>query len=407
MNTQRLHGFLTFAFSALLAGCAMFSGAPPKGSQDAPPEDGVAAMKAIGQKVQGTIVWSSSRLGNHDLFTMKTDGSDVKAITHGEEVDWFPRFSPDGSKILFCRSKKGWVSERDANNSDKWDIYIVSPDGSNITKVVDGGSWGSWVGLDEIVFVRGTKIFRTKLGSNKETEIMDSEGVSDLDGALLQQPELSHDGKYIAITLRGSKRETGIWDIAKKTWTSTGLGCQINWKPDGTGIYWVNPTGNGGSEIFTMPIKDGKPVKELSDDDMRLMDYPGRRSHEYFPELSADGKWMVWGITQRGHDHDIADYEIYLWQIGTPPESGVRLTYHSANDRWPDIFIPGAAPTAVAGLESDKASDKTPAQAASAPAAPTPAQTAPASAKTAPAPTKAAPAATKAAPQAKKHRAKK
>jgi hypothetical protein len=396
MNTQRLHGFLGFAMSALLAGCAMFSGAPPKGSQDAPPDDGAAAMKAIGQKVKGTIVWSSSRLGNHDLFTMNTDGSNVKAITHGEEVDWFPRFSPDGSKILFCRSKHGWVSERDANNSDKWDIYTVSPDGSNVTKVVDSGSWGSWVGLDEIVFVRGTKIFRTKLGSNKETEIMNSEGVSDLDGALLQQPELSHDGKYVAITLRGSKRETGIWDIAKKSWTITGLGCQINWKPDGSGIYWVNPTGNGGSEIFSMPIKDGKPVKELSDDDMRLMDYPGRRSHEYFPELSADGKWMVWGITQRGHDHDIADYEIYLWQVGTPLESGVRLTYHSANDRWPDIFIPGAAPQAA----PPAAAGPEPAPPASAPAASAPAQAAPASAKT-------APASTKAAPPAKKHRAKK
>jgi hypothetical protein len=50
----------------------------------------------------------------------------------------------------------------------------------------------------------------------------------------------------------------------------------------------------------------------------------------------------VWGITQRGHDHDTADYEIYLWEVGTPREKAVRLTYNSANDRWPDVFIPGA-----------------------------------------------------------------
>jgi hypothetical protein len=49
---------------------------------------------------------------------------------------------------------------------------------------------------------------------------------------------------------------------------------------------------------------------------------------------------MVWGITQRGHDHDIADYEIYLWEVGSPMDSSVRLTFHSGNDRWPDIFIP-------------------------------------------------------------------
>jgi hypothetical protein len=328
------------------AGCATLSGAAPTGSEEAPSEAERAAMKAMGEKLKATIVWSSSRLGNHDLFTMNTDGSNVKAITHGDEVDWFPRFSPDGSRILFCRSKKGWVSERDANNSDKWDLYTVAPDGSNPTKVLDSASWGSWIGPDEIVFVRGTKVLRTKVGSGAETEMMDSTGVAALDGALLQQPELSHDGKYLAITLRGAKRETGIWDLEKKTWTKTGLGCQINWTPDGGAIYWMNPTGNGGSEVFRMPMTDGKPTKEMSEDELRFMDVPGRRSHEYFPQLSRDGKWMVWGVTQRGHDHDIADYEIYLWQVGEPAASAVRLTYHSGNDRWPDIFIPDAEPAA-------------------------------------------------------------
>jgi len=274
---------------------------------------------------------------------MKTDGSDVKQITTGDTVDWFPRFSRDGSKILFCRSKKGWVSERDANNSDKWDIYTIGVDGSDLTKVIENGSWASWIGPNEIVFVRGTKILTTELGSGQEHEVMDSEGVDALDGALLQQPEMSHDRKYIAITLRGSKRETGIWNIADKTWTTTGLGCQINWTPDTTAIYWVNPTGNGGSSVFRMPIENGKAAKEYSNDELTFIDMPGRRSHEYFPQLSADGHWLVWGITQRGHDHDTADYEIYLWEVGTPMDSAVRLTHHSANDRWPDIFIPGSS----------------------------------------------------------------
>jgi Tol biopolymer transport system component len=333
--------------SALLALLASFSGcgisAPPKGSEDTPEAAEAAKMKAIGEKVPGTIVWSSSRLGNHDLFTMKTDGSDVKPITQGDAVDWFPRFSPDGSKILFCRSKHGWVSERDANDSEKWDIFSIQPDGSGVEKLIENASWGSWIGNDEVVFVRNTKVYRKKLGDGaKEVELLDSSGVKELDGSLLQQPELSPNGKFLAITLRGSKRETGVWDLEKKSWQKTGLGCQINYTPDGNAIYWVNPTGNGGSEIFRMPVTDGHPTKEWSDDQLRLMDMPGRRSHEYFPEFSRDGKWLVWGITQRGHDHDIADYEIYLWEIGTPAESAARLTYHSGNDRWPDIFIAGA-----------------------------------------------------------------
>jgi Tol biopolymer transport system component len=301
-----------------------------------------AAQKAIGEKVKGAVVWSSGRDGNHDLFMMDPDGSHVRKITKGENVDWFPRFSPDGSKILFTRSKKGWVYERDANSDGKWDIWTVTPDGKEETKRVDNASWGGWLSDKEIIYVRGTKIFRRPLDGGEETVVMDSNGVSELDGALLQQPEMSRDGKFLAITLRGSKRETGVWDIARKKWTKTGLGCQINWTPDGKRIYWVNPTGNGGSEVFSARMKGGKPEEVKSDDELKFMDLPGRQSHEYFPELSADGKWMVWGATKRGHDHDTADYDIFIWEVGAPPESATRLTFDTHNDRWPDIYVAGA-----------------------------------------------------------------
>jgi hypothetical protein len=275
---------------------------------------------------------------------MNTDGTDVHAITKGDAVDWFPRFSPDGSRVLFTRSKKGWVFERDANTDGKWDVYTVTPDGKDETKVVDNASWASWVSNDEIVYARSTAIVRRKLGDDAETVLVDSTKVPELDGALLQQPEMSKDGRYIAITLRGSKRETGIWNVAKKTWTRTGDGCQINWSPAGDAVYWVHPTGNGGSRVLQCPVKNGKISAGEGDlDAMTMIDIPGRRSHEYFPQLSADGKWLVWAATQRGHDHDIADYELYLWEVGTPPEKAARLTYHSGNDRWPDIFISSAA----------------------------------------------------------------
>jgi hypothetical protein len=72
---------------------------------------------------------------------------------------------------------------------------------------------------------------------------------------------------------------------------------------------------------------------------------------------------MVWGVTQRGHDHDIADYEIYLWRVGDKPEGAVRLTYHSGNDRWPDIFIPGSsAPAVAASAPAEEADESKPAE---------------------------------------------
>ena len=336
--------------------CATAGGGPPTGSAETPDDDEKELMSEVGGKAAGTIVWSSSRDGNHDLFVMKTDGSKVHAITRGDNVDWFPRFSPDGSRILFTRSRKGWVFERDANAEDKWDIFTITPDGKDETKVVENGSWGTWISNDEIAFARGTAIIRTKLDGGDETVLVDSTKVADLDGALMQQPEMSKDGKYIAITLRGSKRETGIWDVKAKKWKRTGDGCQINWRPSGDEVYWVHPTGNGSSRVLHVPVENGKVAKSDGDlDALTLIDLPGRRSHEYFPQLSADGKWLVWAATQRGHDHDIADYEIYLWEVGSPPEKAARLTWHSGNDRWPDIFL-GAA--AKADSEEDKETDK-------------------------------------------------
>ena len=154
-----IHGRAWVALTIALVGCAT-AGSGQSGSEEQPTEAEKQAMTSVGGKANGLVVWSSSRLGNHDLFVMNTDGSNVHAITEGDAVDWFPRFSPDGSRILFTRSKKGWVYERDANADGKWDIYTVTPDGKEETKVVDNASWGGWIGSDQIVYVRTTAVYR-------------------------------------------------------------------------------------------------------------------------------------------------------------------------------------------------------------------------------------------------------
>ena len=68
-------------------------------------------------------------------------------------------------------------------------------------------------------------------------------------------------------------------------------------------------------------------------------DAPGAYSHEYFPRVSSDGRYLVFGAAAEGHEHDQADYEIFLWRIGDPPEQTARLTFHTGNDCWPDIYV--------------------------------------------------------------------
>ena len=330
-------------FSALVAfscaGGGGGSGGGAGGEAEQPSAEEQSALDAVSAKLDALVVWSSSRKGNHDLYLAGTKDWKQTRLTSGENVDWFPRFSPDGKTIIFTRSRKGWVYERDANKLNKWDIFTVPAAGGAATQIVDNASWANWLSDDKIIFVRRTQVFTRDLTGAEETLLVDSEQNEGLGGAHLQQPQLSPDGKFLALTLRGPRRETGIFNLETKTWVPTGKGCQINWHPEGKRIYWINPSGNGGSEVFSVAVEGGKPDKEYAYEEMRFVDIPGRRSHEYFPQMNADATWMVWGATQRGHDHDTAPYEIYIWEIAAAPEQITRVSFHSGNDRWPDIHV--------------------------------------------------------------------
>jgi hypothetical protein len=338
----------------LIVGCAIVSFSlfvraqeAPTGATVQPTKDEQKALDGLKGKITGKICWSTSRVhSKHDIWIMNADGTDLKPVTNSpDNVDWFPRFSPDGATILFCRSKSGWAAENDAEMNDKWDLWTVKPDGTGEKKVAEGAVWGTWRPTgDSIVFARASKVFIKCLATNEEKEIFDAEKQFKK-STWAQQPEMSPSGKFLAITLRGTTRQTGIWNFEKKEWYTTGAGCEISWFPDNKSVVRMNEgQGNGSTEELKFDLDDnGKPLAIPGgvsiDNKFRFMDLPGRRSHEYFPTISSDGQWMVWCATIYGQEHDIYDYEVYVWKIGTPQKDAVRLTFHTGNDRWPDIHI--------------------------------------------------------------------
>jgi len=359
----------------LASGCAASLAGSEKETRPADLE----ALKAVGGKANGLVVWTSSRAGTPHLFTMKTDGSEARQVTKGDFTDWNPRFSPDGRKILFSRSQdEGFVREAEGSAPSTWDLYTINVDGTEISKVVEDATWGSWFGADEIVFMRGTRIMRTKLGGEDEAKIMDLSRYPIFEGAIVERPELSHDGHFVALTLAGNRRQTGIWNIRQKTWTQMGQGTQIAWAPDGASVYWID--GSDGKEmnrVVREPVVAGTPADDRDPDKLLLVDLGGKRSRERFPRLSNDGKWLVFGAAINSLENDLEDYELYLWEVGSSATTATRLTFHSANDRWPDLFVgePGKA-TAPEAEDKDKGAEvKQPEEVDAAKAAPAPAAT--------------------------------
>lgn len=298
------------------------------------PQDGdldQAAMAELNQKTDGLkcrVVWSSSRSGNHELYMLRLPVGEIIRLTDNDHVDFFPRFSPDGKRLVFARSQKQWVSERDYN---QWDVWLMDLNTGEQTMLARAGNFPLWVDEDVVSFMRGNKVVVKSVGTGTERVIYDGDGPPV--GGVIVTPMLSPaQANLLALTARGAARGCLVFDPrTPDKAVNFGDGCKLIFTPDGKGLIWVENGGNGGNRLMTSPVGRVAPTV--------FMDLPGDFSHEYFPKLSADGRWLVWAASAGGHEHDIADYEIFIWNTSKSWDQAARLTYNEANDRWPDIFL--------------------------------------------------------------------
>lgn len=110
------------------------------------------------------------------LFTINADGTDLRRITSSKVHALDPRWSPDGSAIVFSRStpRSAWDGKRDATRIPiKSDIYSVRPDGSGLTALTSDGISISpfWTRDGRILFSRRTEAF-----GDAELWVMDANG---------------------------------------------------------------------------------------------------------------------------------------------------------------------------------------------------------------------------------------
>ena len=284
-----------------------------------------AALAAAWNGRSGFVVWSSTMYGQHDLVRLDWPSGRLSRLTVHPNVDRSPKISPDGTKVAFARSRAEWVSFR---NNDDWDVWMLDLKSGRERRLAERGAEPGWTGDGQaVVFQRGGReVVRVDVETGEETVWLGAR-----ENRIWTGPSPDPRGGRVAVTVRGGRRSTSIFAVPDGAETRVAGGCQLAFVPDGQWMVLVEDGGRMKNRICRVD-RDGRNLKTL-------MDMPGEWSHEYFPRVSNDGSLLAFGASQGGHEHDVADYEIFLWRIGDPPERAARVSFHAGNDQWPDVWV--------------------------------------------------------------------
>jgi hypothetical protein len=284
------------------------------------------ALARLKGQIIGQIVWESNRTGAWNLYTMNADGTGARRLTSDPGNDTQARFSSDGARVLFTRSVPGQPEA----------VWIMDSDGSGARRLIDNASDAEWRKGDRAVQ------FLRKPNPDKDVRQTWEYDLATGDEQLLFPPE-------------GVQFQMEIWGA-----TGNDAGTRfVAWSPRPRGTWVLSPDGRlqklvhpgcegqvAADQRYAYGVHDsGRFVRFNMADGQDMVPFKERTgawSHTYFPRVSADGEWLIYGACPPDqHDHATSDYEIFLVPLRnwSTPDEPVRLTFNTRTDRWPDIFV--------------------------------------------------------------------
>lgn len=221
-----------------------------------------------------------------DIYSAKSDGTDIVNLTKSPGYDAEGSFSPDGKQIVFCSLRSAFPLEKltpeERAHYDKdpawWgDIYIMNADGSNVRRLTeapgyDGGPFFSpegkrivWRHFDESGTVADVWTMNTD-GSDKR-RITDFKSMS-------WAPYYHPSGRYLIFTSNKfgfDNFELFLVDVDGKhepvrvTYTPGFDGLPV-FSPDGKKLLWASGrTGDGKSQLFLADWNDAEALEALEE----------------------------------------------------------------------------------------------------------------------------------------------
>lgn len=299
----------------------LIAGAWPCLAVNTPTETEIQALNAFKGKLRGLIVWESNRSGHWELYVMNADGTGARQLTHLPQKDYQaylrPQVSPDGKTILF-----GYGNH--ANAAEAW---VVPTKGGEARKFCAGLPL-NWSTDGKSIFVlRDSLVYACQLSDGQEQLI--SEVKTPTDGRSGSTVGSIHPSLQ-SVALRTPQANEYFVFAEGKTLKTTG-GCEVRFSIDGRFMYWVQGP------------KDFRVWNIDTDTEQQMLGKPPVEpyNYTYFPTVSADNRWLMYGASPSQHDHTTSDYEVYLQELDnwSPKGNPIRLTFSPASDRWPFLWL--------------------------------------------------------------------
>jgi Tol biopolymer transport system component len=322
------------------------------------------------------IVFTSSRDGSRQIYVMNSDGSGQMRLTTDGSNNDHPRWSPNGTKILF-------QSDRDNPETGNNEIYVMNADGSGQTRLTNdanddcAASWSA----------DGTKIvfqsFRNGVSYQIYTMNADGSGQVNIsnNGVNDIQPSWSPDGTKIAFA--SDRDQTGLPSVyvmnangtnqTRLTFSGTGLRDeQPVWSPNGTKIAFTS-TRDSTTESWTetddfeIPEDDGqtfprsrlninKEVYVMNPDGSGQTRLTNALGNDDSPTWSPDGAKIVF---HSDRERDSFDPTAQLWTMNADGSGQTNLSNGGDGDYRPSwtsgsanqspVPVPGGPYSGVVG----------------------------------------------------------
>ncbi len=239
----------------------------------------------------GLIVFRADEANGGQVYTIRTDGTDQRQLTHLAGFTYLPHWSPESSRIVFeydpptaCAN----VATMNRNGGGARMLPLANGDVCEGSPTFSAD--GHRIYYEGFDGVSRDAIFSMALNGN------DRHFVSDCEGTGVTDPEVSPDGTMISFTCYSAEGEGALFDanidgsgLHQLTAYSDEVGNKSDWSPDSRRIMFITTADD---QVNTWTIaRDGS-------DRTAVTDYPPGGTRALGNSYSPDGQWILLRIEE-------------------------------------------------------------------------------------------------------------